>query len=93
MIYFLFVIFIVIASILMIGIVLIQESKGGGLASNFSSRHPGRSQDNRLCRESHMGIGHRNGIVQHRMCLCSSCIYFRDKCHREGSHRDTEHQP
>ena len=37
MIYILFVIFIVIASMLMIGIVLIQESKGGGLASNFSS--------------------------------------------------------
>ena len=37
MIYFLFVTFIVIASLLMIGIVLIQESKGGGLASNFSS--------------------------------------------------------
>ena len=37
MIYTLFVIFIVIASLLMIGIVLIQESKGGGLASNFSS--------------------------------------------------------
>ena len=36
MIYTLFVIFIVIASLLMIGIVLIQESKGGGLASNFS---------------------------------------------------------
>ena len=35
--YLLFVILIVIASILMIGIVLIQESKGGGLASNFSS--------------------------------------------------------
>ena len=35
--YTLFVILIVIASILMIGIVLIQESKGGGLASNFSS--------------------------------------------------------
>ena len=31
MIYILFVIFIVIASLLMIGIVLIQESKGGGL--------------------------------------------------------------
>ena len=29
MIYFLFVIFIVIASLLMLGIVLIQESKGG----------------------------------------------------------------
>lgn len=35
--YTLFVILIVIASILMVGIVLIQESKGGGLASNFAS--------------------------------------------------------
>ena len=35
--YTLFVSFIVLASLLMIGIVLIQESKGGGLASNFSS--------------------------------------------------------
>ena len=37
MLYTLFVILILIASLLMIGIVLIQESKGGGLASNFSS--------------------------------------------------------
>ena len=35
--YILLVIFIVIAAVLMIGIVLIQESKGGGLAANFSS--------------------------------------------------------
>ena len=35
--YTLFVILIVIAAILMVGIVLIQESKGGGLASNFAS--------------------------------------------------------
>ena len=35
--YYLFVILILIAALLMIGIVLIQESKGGGLASNFSS--------------------------------------------------------
>ena len=35
--YTLFVILIVVASVLMIGIVLIQESKGGGLASNFAS--------------------------------------------------------
>ena len=35
--YTLLIIFIVIAAILMIGIVLIQESKGGGLASNFSN--------------------------------------------------------
>ncbi|MBP3756699.1 MAG: preprotein translocase subunit SecG [Prevotella sp.] len=34
--YTLFVILIVIAALLMIGIVLIQESKGGGLASQFS---------------------------------------------------------
>ncbi len=36
-IYMLLIIFMVIASLLMIGIVLIQESKGGGLASNFAS--------------------------------------------------------
>mgnify|MGYP004449254947 FL=1 len=35
--YALFVILIVIAAVLMIGIVLIQESKGGGLSSGFSS--------------------------------------------------------
>lgn len=35
--YTLLVIFIVIAALLMIGIVLIQESKGGGLAAGFSS--------------------------------------------------------
>ena len=35
--YTLFVILIVLAAVLMVGIVLIQESKGGGLASNFSS--------------------------------------------------------
>jgi len=35
--YTLFVILIVVAAILMVGIVLIQESKGGGLASNFAS--------------------------------------------------------
>jgi len=35
--YTLLVIFIVIAALLMIGIVLIQESKGGGLASSFAS--------------------------------------------------------
>uniref|UniRef100_A0AB33JJB0 Protein-export membrane protein SecG n=4 Tax=unclassified Prevotella TaxID=2638335 RepID=A0AB33JJB0_9BACT len=37
MIYTLFVILIVLASILMVAVVLIQESKGGGLSSNFSS--------------------------------------------------------
>ena len=40
MIYNFFVILIVVAALLMIGIVLIQESKGGGLASNFSCQMP-----------------------------------------------------
>ncbi len=35
--YTVFIILIVVASLLMIGIVLIQESKGGGLSSAFSS--------------------------------------------------------
>jgi preprotein translocase subunit SecG len=35
--YTLFVILIVLAAVLMIGIVLIQESKGGGLSSSFAS--------------------------------------------------------
>jgi len=35
--YTLLLILIIIAAILMVGIVLIQESKGGGLASNFAS--------------------------------------------------------
>lgn len=35
--YTLFIVLIVLVSLLMIFIVLIQESKGGGLASNFSS--------------------------------------------------------
>ena len=36
-IYTFLIILIVIAAILMVGIVMIQESKGGGLASNFAS--------------------------------------------------------
>ena len=35
--YAILLILIVIAAVLMVGIVLIQESKGGGLASNFAS--------------------------------------------------------
>ncbi len=37
--YTLLVILIVVAAFLLIGIVLIQESKGGGLASNFSAQN------------------------------------------------------
>ena len=36
MLYFIFAILIVIASILLVGVILIQKSKGGGLAANVS---------------------------------------------------------
>lgn len=39
MVYTLLIVFICLASVLMIGIVLIQESKGGGLSSNFASQN------------------------------------------------------
>ena len=35
--YTLIIVLILLASVLMVGIVLIQESKGGGLASGFSA--------------------------------------------------------
>ena len=35
--YYLIIVLVILASIMMCGIVLIQESKGGGLASSFSS--------------------------------------------------------
>ena len=38
--YSLIIVLVILASILMCGIVLIQESKGGGLASSFSSSNP-----------------------------------------------------
>lgn len=37
--YYLIIILVILASILMCGVVLIQESKGGGLASAFSSQN------------------------------------------------------
>ena len=81
MIYTLFLVLILLAAVLMIGIVLIQESKGGGLASNFSSsnaimgvrkttdRYHGCPQDYRLHREGDMGSRYRYGSLQHRMRL------------------------
>ena len=57
--YLLFVILMVIAALLMCFIVLIQNSKGGGLASGFSGK-------------SNMGPGHLYGCNEHCYCLCSS---------------------
>ena len=74
MIYTLFVILIVIVALLMIGIVLIQESKGGGLASNFSSSN------------SIMGVRKTTDVIEKAtwvlvgslvlLCICTSFINF-----------------
>lgn len=69
MVYTLFVTLIVIASILMIGIVLIQESKGGGLASNFSSTN------------SIMGVRKTTDIVEKTTWgLAASMVVFSIVC-------------
>ncbi len=56
--YLLFVILMVIAALLMCFIVLIQNSKGGGLASGFSSSNAnhGCAQDYRFSGKSNMGL-------------------------------------
>ena len=56
--YIFLLILIVLASLLLVGIVLIQKSKGGGLASDYSSGKPVSRlpQDHRLHRKSHMGV-------------------------------------
>ena len=87
MIYFLFVIFIVIASLLMIGIVLIQESKGGGLASNFYSSNAimGVRKTTDFI-EKATWSRHCYGILQHRMRLCCSGFFYRKQRYGEGSY-------
>ena len=55
-IYTLFVALIVLAAILMVFVVLIQESKGGGLASNFSSSN------------SIMGVRKTTNVVEKATC-------------------------
>ena len=84
MIYILFVIFIVIASLLMIGIVLIQESKGGGLASNFSSSN------------AIMGVRKTTDFVEKATWgLAASLVVFSiiwDKCYGEGCNWDTDNK-
>ena len=61
------VIFIVIASILMIGIVLIQKSKGGGLASNYASSNQilGVRKTNSFVEKSNLDSRNRNLRAQH----------------------------
>ena len=64
--YFLLVILMVIASLFMCFIVLIQNSKGGGLASGFSS-------SNQI-----MGVRKTTDFLEkYRCCLCHSYRFKR----------------
>ena len=79
--YTLFVILIILASILMVFIVLIQESKGGGLASNFSSTN------------SIMGVRKTTDLVEKltrglaaaMVILSVACAYVAPQAMGEGS--------
>lgn len=77
--YTLFVILIVLASLLMIFIVLIQESKGGGLASNFSSTNSimGVRKTTDLVEKLTWGTRCSDGCPQCCLCLCGSSGYRR----------------
>lgn len=74
-------ILILIASILMVGIVLIQKSKGGGLASNFAS-------SNQI-----MGVRKTTDVVEKTtwtiaviiMVLCIASVAFMPKATTQSS--------
>lgn len=81
MIYSLFVVLICIAAVLMIAIVLIQESKGGGLSSQFSSSN------------SIMGVRKTTDVVEKAtwglaiamVVFSVACAYFAPKSATESS--------
>lgn len=81
-------ILILIASILMIGIVLIQKSKGGGLASNFAS-------SNQI-----MGVRKTTDVVEKAtwtiaaiiMVLCIATVAFMPRAEQQTSVIDVQAQ-
>lgn len=89
--YTLFVILIVIAAILMIGIVLIQESKGGGLSSSFANYNQiGGVRKTTDFVESHMGTCPRHGSLQ--CCMRMGCPHSKHRRFCDGELSDTCHQ-
>ena len=75
--YLLFVILMVIAALLMCFIVLIQNSKGGGLASGFSSSNAdyGRTQNYRFSGKSNLGLSYLHGYHEYCYRLCRSSFF------------------
>ena len=77
--YTFFVALIVLASLLMIFIVLIQESKGGGLASNFSSSN------------AIMGVRKTTDFVEKATCaLAAAMVAFSVVCARTAPQASTD---
>ena len=85
--YTLFVVLIVIAALLMIGIVLIQESKGGGLASQFSGYNQigGVRKTTDFIEKTTWGLA-----AWRALRLCSSSGFRFRFCY--GEHRGTCYQ-
>ena len=87
--YTLLVIFIVIAALLMIGIVLIPESKGGGLASNFSSYNQigGVRKTTDFIEKTTWGLAAAMVIIS------VACAYVAPQAASEGSVMDNYQTP
>lgn len=79
--YTLFVILIVLASLCMIGIVLIQESKGGGLASAFGSANSvmGVRQTTNFIEKTTWGLAIAMVVIS------IACAYVAPSASAEGS--------
>ena len=94
MIYTLFVILIVIASLLMIGIVLIQESKGGGLASNFSSSNAimGVRKTTAFIEKVTWGLAIAMVLFSVICAYVAPHIDRRQQRYGKGSNRDTDNK-
>ena len=80
--YTVLVVLIVILAILMCLVVLIQESKGGGLASSFSA-----SNQIMGVRKTTDGIGCRHGRIERGFGILHSQGGYGRVCHDEGGHR------
>ena len=75
--YLLFVILMVIAALLMCFIVLIQNSKGGGLASGFSSSNAimGVRKTTDFLEKATWGLGYLHGYHEYCYRLCRSSFF------------------
>ena len=87
--YTLFVILIVIAALLMIGIVLIQESKGGGLASQFS----GYNQIGGVRKTTDFIEKTTWGLAAAMVVLSVACAYVAPGASTSGSVMETSEVP